>query len=425
MALVLLGALLQDPKLVEAFIEARESLGLNYAAARDRVVGFGEDAAGYLKIKLEDRSWEARLIAAAMLARIADADRAMQFDAAFAELSHPDSADEARPHFEKADAPLLVEQWIKGAARQVPSKLHGGRRPTQERRVAFLELAAIADLEIVEPLLPALETDHAEEVARLIVACGEPALPKVRDMATDERVALRCVALEALGARPWEETRDVFRAALGDKDPWVRSTVATQLARSGAVEARALVESLLTDDKDVYVRVAAADALRAMGAAESADALLEALVDKTFTVSTAAARALADTGLEKIRAPMRKQLQDYRQEQAAKLRRWCIRGLGSVGWDGDAPLIAEFVADPSEAVRVEVVLALMKTDPAGRRDLVIEMLDRDPSARVRKACVEGLGLRLDDAAREALRGALKDEDASVRDAAAALLKEKE
>lgn len=432
MAFVLLGALVQDPKLVEAFLEAREHTGLNYSAARDRVTAFGEAAIEYLDQKREDRSWEARRIAEAMILRIRDGRRAGAFDAEFDDLAHPDRVDETRaerPHFEQADAPLLIEQWLKGGGRPVPSKKLGGRQPMQERLVAFEELASMADLALVEPLLPALEGDRAEEVARLIVACGDPAVPKLREMAADKRVGIRCIAIEGLGARPWEEVRDLFRKALGDPEAWVRSTVAAQLARSGAVEARALVESLLTDDKDVYVRVAAADALRTMGPGESADALLEALTDKTFTVSTASARALSDTGLEKIRLPMRRQLQDYTQEQAAGLRRWCIRGLGSVGWDGDAPLVAEFAGDASEAVRAEVAVALMKMDPGGRRALVIEMLDRDPSARVRRACIEGLGLGRtpegDAEVRPALEAALKDEDPAVREAAAALIKEME
>lgn len=420
MSFLLICLLAQDPKFVDAFLEAREAKGFAYATARNQVVGFGEEAVPFLKKKSADRSWEVRIIATVMLARIEDPKRFRNAELEFAGLTHPDTFDEkqaGRPHFTAEDAPFLMEQWLKAEGRPVYSKKRRGRVPTMDHRAAFEELAALKSMGMLEPLLPVLEEEspRAEEVARLIVACGKEALPKLKEMSRKGAVATRCIALEALGGYPWEQVGDELKAAAQDNDAWIRSTVARQMARTGSQEARAPLEHMLQTDKDKYVRVAAADGLRLIGPLESLQILIDALDDKTFTVTTAVARALAETGDDKIRLHLREQLMNYQQPEAASLRVWCIRGLAKAKWDGDAGKIAEFLEDESPRVRAEAVRALMQLDPKGMEETVIESLRNDKANAVRLTAVTALAAHASPVAVKALAGMLKvDASTAVR-----------
>lgn len=416
---LLLGLALRDPALVEAFLKAREAEGVDYTAAREAVTRRGAAALPFLRERLGDRSWEARLTAAAMILRIEDARRARAFDTRFADLSDPSLAPTGLPpRFERADGPLLVEMWIKARSRPVKVAGRAQRVESREPLVAQEELEALGDLELVTPLLGWLEGERGEAAVRLVAACGEAAVPKLKELLRAGPTPTRRVALEALALRPVAEVREDLLAAARDEEPYLRSAAAGALGRAKPPEARTVLEKMLATDPSKFVRVAAADGLRTLGPAGSVEALLAALENESLKVSAAAARALAEVGTDAVRSPLRRHLQDYRQEEAAPLRAWCLRGLGAAGWDGDADLIAEFLEDQADEVRAAAVRALVQVDPKRGAAEAVDALKADRSALVRREAVRALGSRPETqgAVLEALR---EDDSSSVRAQAAA------
>jgi HEAT repeat protein len=169
----------------------------------------------------------------------------------------------------------------------------------------------------------------------------------------DEKV--RLAAAEALADidPSVQEAEDVLVAALKDREPSVRCSVACSLGRFGKKAVPLLVAALA--DEEAAVRSGAAGTLAGIGpdAAPARDALVEGLIDSEEHVRAAAALALA-----------------------------CICPDDRVGWDR----ISALLRDSDLSARWHVIESLERLGPAARPVLpAIRAACADPAVRVNAA----------------------------------------
>ena len=115
-----------------------------------------------------------------------------------------------------------------------------------------------------------------------------------RALASDPDPTVRAAAARAFASSTGETSRAAIRAALEDRNLWVRyyaARVAARIDSPGAELVAGLVERM-ANDRANPVRVAAIEALAAMGVTPPVDSLLRAAYDPDEDVSSAALRAL-------------------------------------------------------------------------------------------------------------------------------------
>jgi HEAT repeat protein len=280
--------------------------------------------------------------------------------------------------------------------------------------------------------LSALDPDDAEDAARLRAALESPSLP------------VRRSAVARLARAPEAETTGdaLARAAKHDPDRGVRLAALRALARQGAVGIAALDRRL--GDADAEFRAAAAVALAA-AAPEIARVRIAPWLDAPSFEAVEGAHALLAADRAAAPAEARALLAKALVHEDAMLRGRAAVALMSLrdpGLEGVALERARL--DPSRAVRMCLALALSPAHPARRALLqaltsdadttaaeaaaelarhgdaqalaTLEQLLRAPRPETRRAAARALARDL-RRAHEA-RMAMRDEDASVRIAAA-------
>jgi HEAT repeat protein len=154
--------------------------------------------------------------------------------------------------------------------------LVGALRMSEPGRSRTLVLRMLEELgpaakDAIPALADMLENDgeHREKVAEVLAAIGDDATPSlIKAVRTAEDSAVRCVAIEALGAikTTARDAVQVLIERLRDDEAVVRMRAARALGEMRAKEALpALIESLRDEDSDV--RGLAAEALGVIGPA--------------------------------------------------------------------------------------------------------------------------------------------------------------
>jgi HEAT repeat protein len=200
----------------------------------------------------------------------------------------------------------------------------------------------------------------------------------------------------------------------------LRQAAAEALAKVGGATADATLTGML-NDPDAHQRMTAADAL-AEGAGSAA---IAALLDRLGKEQDAAVKFKIVVALGKVgpsgsaadRAGIAGQLIPLMQNSVGDIKAIAIVALGHLRLAiATAPLLKELHLWLSQAdLSAAIVRALGEiADPAAQSDLVI-MLTKHPSAAVRSAAAQALGVLGDAASLTALRKALASEkDAGVR-----------
>lgn len=242
--------------------------------------------------------------------------------------------------------------------------------------------------------LEAMSDDEAHRRAALMELrlAGSAGLPSLHRIAQSEgRTLARAGALEALARRGDSHAQAMLYAWLDDDDP--RLVAAAIVAIDAEEETARLVR--LLEDPDAEVRRAAA--LQLAAAPDSAEAL-----------TALASRARVDA--------------EHRVREAA------VRSLGGFG-AAAVEALRERLGDVEAPVRLAVVRALVRADREAALRVVAPLLAAPPSragieaARVIALTEEAAGNRTRAAAdaRAYLRGALLDEDRTLRSQAAVAL----
>lgn len=259
-------------------------------------------------------------------------------------------------------------------------------------------------------------------VARQLQVAGrkESAAPLGRILLVE---ALCEPAVQALSAIGGAEAAAELRRALGQAKGPARRTIIRGLGEVRDAESvGALVEALGDADRDV--RLTAAYALAAIGSPAAVDPMLKAAKTESIYEHgqiTAAClllgRRLVAEGRPADAMGLYKRLGG---DSSLHVRCGAIRGLGEVGTPEARPAVAEALRSADRRVwqvAVEAAAAMRGAEPAA---WLAEL--KDPAHAERRALlVRMLGRRADAAAMQAVLAALKDESASVRQAAVPVL----
>ncbi|MBI4557058.1 MAG: HEAT repeat domain-containing protein [Candidatus Hydrogenedentes bacterium] len=297
----------------------------------------------------------------------------------------------------------------------------------------------------VDPLLMALRSDTAEEVANVVRALGlvggDRAFEAILELPEDAPLPVRRMTMSALvnfkderatqvlarglrdpdfntrmnaagilSRKAWlpanEQEQVLFRVALADwktipalgaeaveplivalgsEAPEYRREAARCLGEIGDKRATQPLAKLL-EDNESSVRHAAVQALAKLADPEGMPPLIAALRDTESDVRVAAADALGTLADPRAVEPLMETLRDPDE----KVRGSAIKALGALGDRRAAPALIESIREPNHDLRVEAVSALGKLkDPSATAPLIA--LLEDPDGGVREAAVTALG----------------------------------
>jgi hypothetical protein len=174
---------------------------------------------------------------------------------------------------------------------------------TDVREAAARSLGALRAVDAVEPLVRALVSGSVARAiaSQSLLTIGPPAVPELRELATDEDEAVRGRAVELIGLLGDAVDADILHARVRDPSAEVRAKAARALGRLGADEAAAELRHALAD-RIPYVRATAAIALGQVGDEAAADALFEQARIDSFEPARAAAMALVRIDPDRVRA---------------------------------------------------------------------------------------------------------------------------
>jgi HEAT repeat protein len=260
----------------------------------------------------------------------------------------------------------------------------------------------------------------------------------------------RASAAQALGRLDDPSALALLLEAAGDDDAWVRYFAARAIGRHGGDEAIGCLARLAKNDRAMQVRIAAIEALGAIGSAEALEALLPYAADVNEEIAAAALRAIghaeSDIAMEALARGLRSgsvQLRLAAVDGLAQLSTparieslaWTAAadenaGVSAAAFDGLVRLgrsrdegadaaIAALTAMTADAQRRERAIAAL-SEMTHRIPTVAAGL-RAPDTEVRRATVEALGRMQHGDASAAIRGALEDPEAAVRQTAVIVL----
>ena len=295
------------------------------------------------------------------------------------------------------------------------------------------------------------ETVRAAALEHLAFIDDDRVLPALMHALEHDTPRARAAAARSLAHLESPEAIAALRRGVDDADGWVRYFAAASLGRQGDAVAVPRLEALARSDRLQHVRIAAVEAIGTIGG-DGAAAVLGALTEADdAVVANAAVRALGGvTGpmvLESLRQALAAADAERRLaavealarcggEQAVELLRWtaaadaqpdvaraAMTGLHRIG-NSRTPAarsaiaaLAEVAGDPARRDEAIAAMAHVSEDAI---PVVGDCLSaRDP--HVRRAVVEALGRLSHPTASAYIRSALEDADASVRQAAVAIL----
>jgi HEAT repeat protein len=261
----------------------------------------------------------------------------------------------------------------------------------------------------------------------------------------DDSARVRAAATQALAHVPVGDAEAPLLAASADPDTWVRYYAARALGEIGTGQSR--LAAIAAHDPAMHVRLAAIEALGAFGGPDAAGILLSYAASDDADLAAAAIRALGPStdprAAAALRAALRSPLASLRLAGVTAFR---ARGTA----DGVSALQWEAAADADDAVALAAVEALgalarrgghdgaaaadalLSSTPEPRtRDAAVAALAQLPDAQidavaaglthvqpqVRIATIAALARMHHPDASGAIRGALDDDTASVREAA--------
>ena len=277
------------------------------------------------------------------------------------------------------------------------------------------------------------------------------ALAPLAEALADPSAKIRATAAQAYAHIRAADARAPLLAATHDPDAWVRYYAVRSLAALREVSAVPRLAELATADPAMQVRLAAVDSLGSIDGAGVADILLPLAADALTDLAAAALRALGSMDDRRAGAALAAGLRSA--DPARRLA--AVTGLrASASADAVERLAWTAGADDEESVALAAVEALgtigaragahadaavdalvAATAEPRRRDTAITALARLPESRiariaeglsqpdpaVRRATIEALARMRHPAASSAIRAALQDADAVVREAAVRML----
>jgi HEAT repeat protein len=283
-------------------------------------------------------------------------------------------------------------------------------KPTPECKQAALELAKIADNEVVEVLGGLLrEEDRVvkEGALEILEAIGSKrATEALTSSLGDEMIASQATEVLVSLGKPAVEP---LVKALQNEDRSVRQRAAEALVKIGEPVVEPLVGAL--QDEARWLRRGAAEALGQIGDRRAVEPLIEALGDEL--VAWEAAEALGKIGAPAVE-PLIGALGDELAGPAA------AEALVKIGEQAVEPLIRA-LQDRDRTVRQAAAKALREIGEQAVEPLIKAL--QDQNRLVRWQAAKALGEIRDARALEPLIEALRDEDSEVRWEAACALRE--
>jgi HEAT repeat protein len=281
--------------------------------------------------------------------------------------------------------------------------------------------------------------DDPRSVAELARGLQDPA-PRVR-----------AAAAQASAHAAATDVRDPLLRASQDVDPWVRYYAVRSLGELREASALPRLSELAASDPAMHVRIAALETIGATADPAALGILLRYAADAEPDLAAAALRALGrvpdDRALGALKHALRSPDPTRRLAAVTGLRSsgspdavaalgWtagadddqsvmagAVEALGAVaGRNGDAAAraIAALVALTSDAARRDGCVTALARLPASRVTAVAEGLSH-PQPEVRRATIDVLARMRQPDASAALRTALDDGDAGIREAAVTAL----
>jgi HEAT repeat protein len=282
------------------------------------------------------------------------------------------------------------------------------------RRAAVEAISRRNDPSDTPLLLEALK-DH-DDIVRLeaIYAVKDRLTPDMRRDAlikacSDVDEGVRRKAFEALAELGDERDTPLLVKALTDSDSGVRLEAIYAVKERSAPDLRdALIKAC--GDVDESVRRKAFEALAELGDERDTPLLLTALKDRDDNVRLEAIYAVK----ERLTLDMRRDaLIKACSDVDASVRRKAFEALAELGDERDTPLLVKALTDSDSGVRLQAIYAVKeRSAPDMRDDLITACSDIDEG--VRRKAFEALAELGDERDTPLLLKALKDPDSSVR-----------
>ncbi len=309
--------------------------------------------------------------------------------------------------------------------------------------------------ECVEPVL-GLAGDADENVRRAVVEhlpfLDDPrATARLTAALSDASPKVRAAAAQALAHVAAAQSMAPLMTATSDTDAWVRYYAVRSLAALADPASAPRLAQIAAADSAMHVRIAAIEGLGATAGGEIVEILLPYAADDDGDIATAALRALGrrndPRAMATLKAALRADDSARRLAAVTALRtRGTAEGVESLEWtaaaDGeDAVALAAIEAlgviagrTDDDAPRAVAALIAASADPR-RGGAAAAALARLPESRithvgrglthahpaVRRAIVDVLARMRHPEASAAIRSALNDADATVREAAVTAL----
>jgi HEAT repeat protein len=234
----------------------------------------------------------------------------------------------------------------------------------------------------------------------------------------DGSAKVRAAAAQALARLPAAAAEPPLLAASADVDSWVRYHAVRGLGEHRAAGARLL--TIAESDPAMHVRIAAIEALGALGGGDTADMLLSLAAGRDEDLAAAAVRSLGRSNDARAGGALRAAL----RAPAPAVRLAAVTAFQSRGsGDGVAALQWTAVADGDDTVAmaaVEALAALARRATADGAAAVDALLASTAEPRVREAAVAALS-RLPEVRIDAVAAGLSHAQPPVRIATVAAL----
>jgi HEAT repeat protein len=234
----------------------------------------------------------------------------------------------------------------------------------------------------------------------------------------DESAKVRAAAAQALAHVPAEKAAAPLLVASGDTDTWVRYYAARALGDTGTGQAR--LAAMAEHDPAMHVRLAALEALGVAGGSDAAEILLAYASAADADLAAAAIRSLGPStdarAASALRGALRSPVVSLRLAAVTAFR---VRGTG----DGVSALQWTAAADADDAIALAAVEALGALARGGGHDgaaAIDALLSSTAEPRTRDAAVVALA-KLTDARIEAVASGLTHVQPQVRAATIAAL----
>ena len=260
-------------------------------------------------------------------------------------------------------------------------------------------LARLGDRRAVVPLVGKVQDsspDVREAVAHALGDLGDPRASSALVLALrDQNNDVRRDALAALGRMRAADAVDAISPFVTDRTPSLRLAALGALGRIASADAvRVVVQSLGTGDDagGALERTAARDALVAAGPAAIAELHVVLSSSSSLQSTTSAAWVLGELKATREASAIVAAMRRGALPAAAALH-----ALAGAGTAAEVPVVLEFAADPSPAVRAEALGAAMALlDPAHPDGRAVEPLaaalrNERPSTRERARIAALLG----------------------------------